>query len=219
MRAPSLRRTSPKSPQAARAVASGRDDAPGRLQFNRTPVTRRKADREELIQRGLDQEVIREGCGVELGAEQPRASLQVARHHRRRDLASHVVLDDRLIEADQPDQRTSPTRTTASAHVAGAAVLGLAPVPIPRPLKHPIRVLRCDEFLRHFERAVPMRPLCPQNQSGAAKNNLQSPGGRCQDTTPVHISYLQVESDRVGGLSRRVRSLRSSSRREPYAGS
>ena len=51
------------------------------------------------IDRGLDQEQVRERPGVELRAEPPRAPVEVAGHHRRRDLPPNVVLDDRLAHA------------------------------------------------------------------------------------------------------------------------
>ena len=146
----------------------GRDDSSRLFKFQRTARHPAQADREELIDGGLDREVVREGCGVELGVEEPGASLQVPRDHRRRDLASDVVLDDRLIEADQSEHER-PDQDRGQCPRRRRPVLGLAPVQIPRPLKIQ------SESSAGVKRSLPSdgHPCtnAPQNQGGAAKTN------------------------------------------------
>ena len=57
-----------------------------------------------LVNRWLDEEVIREGRGVELWPEKAFSAIQVACHHRRRDLPTDIILDDRLAGIKGPNQ-------------------------------------------------------------------------------------------------------------------
>ncbi len=80
----------------------GRDNSSGRphAQSGHSP----QIHDDQLVDRRLDDEVVGKGRRVELWPEESRAPFEVARDHRRRDLASHVVLDDRLVRAPGPNQ-------------------------------------------------------------------------------------------------------------------
>ena len=62
-------------------------------------------DDARLVNRRLDQEVIRKRGGVELRPQEPRSAIEVACHHRRRNLPAHIILDDRLAGMNGPDQK------------------------------------------------------------------------------------------------------------------
>ena len=57
-----------------------------------------------LVDRRLDEEVIGKGRGVELRPQETRSAIEVARHHRRRNLAADIIFDDRLTSVQGPDQ-------------------------------------------------------------------------------------------------------------------
>ena len=92
----------------------GRQDAPRFLQADTGRSF--QGDDTALVEWRLDHKVIGKRRRIELRAEQPRAPFQVARHHRRRDLSPHVVLDDRLAGVKCPNQKCQEQKKAKKEH-------------------------------------------------------------------------------------------------------
>ena len=101
-----------EEPQAASAVARADSDSPGFLQAQAGRSL--QDDDARLVDRRLDEEVVGKRRGVELRPQETRSAIQVARDHRRRDLPTDVVLDDRLAGMHGPDQKRRQQRSASN---------------------------------------------------------------------------------------------------------
>ena len=200
-RSPRPRPPSPSPRAAAPAASSPR------------PVARRSGDDPAFVQRGLDQEVVRRRRRVQPRAEQPRAPLEVAGHHRRRDLPAHVVLDDRLVQADGPDQerRRQHQRRRPGAPARSRPAAPRCPPRRPCPAPFP------NSFVISTRR--PGRDAVAPGSAPPVKKRFAIAAGSCHDVATSHFRVIRQGHASSGLPIVRLRSLRAiTSRREPYAG-